>query len=136
MPARKYKRRTYHTNRSQYIITVLLAEMSDGPKSARELAATLHIDHSAVSAYLSHIGARIARWRTHERGGLPTPMYDMSSGPNAPRPRVKSAKEKKAELWKRIKADPIRHAREKEKHRRQRRARKGITGVTVHILPG
>lgn len=120
----------FTTHLAQYKILLILAALDERPKSARELADELHIDRSLVPQYLKHMGARVAAWVRPGTGNL-VPYYDMKRCQPAQRPAPLTETQRKRARWKRIKADPVRHARVKALQRANRSNRRGAMTVVI-----
>lgn len=100
--------------------------------TCNELAESLHMDKSLARAYLRHLmqaeergekrRIRVVEWRvTSGRGCRRAPVYQRGSGPSAPEPPAQTS----ADQFRKLKADPVKHAKRIADHRRWRQKREG-----------
>jgi Mn-dependent DtxR family transcriptional regulator len=110
-------------------INRLLTILKDGPLTSAQLAEKLHVCHSMTCAYLTHLRKKPRRVRITHRlenfGASPTPVYGLGSAPDAPLIKLT-----RAQLFQRIKADPVRYAAYLENRRQKHAAKRAAMPMT------
>lgn len=94
----------------------ILVELEKLPMTRDELQCLLGVSKACVQRYIVHLRSQprqlyIARWK--QGHGRSAPVYAVGTRRDAPKPAAMTRTERNAKEWKRIKADPDRHARVK-----------------------
>lgn len=117
----------FNSPRSERNIARALVALNK-PLTCVELAEALHMDRSLARTYLRHLmlaekrRIRVVEWRvTSGRGCRRAPVYQRGSGPSVPQPPAQTS----ADQFRKLKADPAKHAKRIADHRRWRQKREG-----------